>query len=159
GKKVIYRKDTGGNENWQISLLDLDSGRHLVLTDGKHRHESMSISRNGKWIAFNGNARDEKNMDIYLLDLQAASQIKNLSVRGHEAVKIAAGARLAALDAVGGGPKRIWEVEGSYAPGDFSPDDSKLLVQQFVPERETHWHVRDVKTGEHKPLTPDQPPL
>lgn len=130
GRRLIFRKDVGGNENWQLYALDLDAGRHALLTDGTSRHESASLARSGKLLAFNGNGRDGRNMDIYLKDLTS-----------------------------GAAPRRVWEVDGTYYPGEFSPDDSRLLVQQYFSERETRWHVLEVKTGEHKAITPETPAL
>ena len=37
---ILFLKDKGGNENSQIYLLDLESGRSKMLTDGESRNEA-----------------------------------------------------------------------------------------------------------------------
>ncbi|MFN0137784.1 MAG: S9 family peptidase [Phycisphaerae bacterium] len=127
-QSIIFAKDIGGNENFQYYTLDLATGRHTMLTDGKSRHESLVVARSGKRIAFSNNARDGKNMDVYLRQLdQPAAKI-------------------------------LWQVEGSYTPAEFSPDESKLLVLNYISERQTRWFIVDVASGQNTQITPDDPP-
>lgn len=136
---VLFSKDKGGDEKSQYYLMDMESGSWKLLTDGKSRHAGPSISRNGKWMAFTGTARNEKDFDLYLSDLQQA--------KGAASTKDAAIAK----------PEMIWQVEGQYYAGEFSPDESKLLVQQYLSERETRWFVVDLESKKQTPITPDAP--
>lgn len=128
GRHVVLRKDSGGNERHQYHLLDLGSGTTSLLTDGQARNEGAVLSRSGRWMAYAGTARNGRDFDIYLRDLRSESP-----------------ARL------------VWEVEGAYSPSGFSPDESKLLVQQYLSERETRWFVLDAAGGRHEQVTPESP--
>jgi dipeptidyl aminopeptidase/acylaminoacyl peptidase len=129
GRKILFSKDVGGNENFQVNLLDLDSGRARLLTDGKSRHEGGTLSNNGKLLAISNNARNSRDMDVYMIDVAGAAP-----------------------------PRLAWQVEGSYTPVAFSPDDSKLLVLHYISERETRYHVMDIASGGHVQITPAEPP-
>jgi dipeptidyl aminopeptidase/acylaminoacyl peptidase len=130
GARLIYVKDVGGNENYQFSTLDLTTGRSALLTDGKSRNQGLSIARNGQRIAFASNLRNGRDFDIYVDELS------------------------------GGEPPRLaWKVEGSYGPGSFSPDAQRLFVQHYVSERETHWYVLDVASGQTQRFTPEGDPF
>ncbi|HSP32750.1 MAG TPA: S9 family peptidase, partial [Thermoanaerobaculia bacterium] len=49
---VVFEKDTGGNEFFQIYRLDLRSGDTTLLTDGKSRNLAGTWSRDGRWLAY-----------------------------------------------------------------------------------------------------------
>jgi dipeptidyl aminopeptidase/acylaminoacyl peptidase len=109
--------------------MDLRDGRYDLLTDGRTRHESAAVAHSGKHVAYSGNGRNGRDMDIYLRDL-----------RDPDPGTI------------------IWEVEGSFYPQEFSPDDGRLLVMQYISERETRVHVLDIASGRKQQLTPRDPP-
>lgn len=54
----------------------------------------------------------------------------------------------------GSDAKLVKQVEGMWSPGDWSPDDSKLLLHHFVSINEGYLHVLDVETGETKQVNP-----
>lgn len=126
GKRVLLSKDVGGNENYQLHELDLQTGRATTFSDGKSRHQSLVAARSGKLVAFSSNARNGRDFDIY--------------VRPE-----------------GSAPRLVWEVSGSFGASAFSPDESKLLVQEYLSERETRWHMLDIASGESQPITPPAP--
>ncbi len=130
GRRLVFSRDVGGNEQWQLYELNLDSGRTALITDGKSRHESPVLSGDGRWLAFCGTGRNGRDFDIYVHD------------RGTDAP-----------------PRLLWQVSGLHSPSDFSPDDSKLLVQNYLSERETRWFVLDVAGGAAEPITPESPPF
>jgi dipeptidyl aminopeptidase/acylaminoacyl peptidase len=119
-----FTRDIGGNEDFQIYRLDLKSGRAQLLTDGKSRHESLLVERGGKRIAYAGNARNGKDLDIYVADGATAASAK-----------------------------RVLEVQGSYAPLDFSRDGTRLLVRHNVSILESSLHVVDIATGKAERIT------
>ncbi len=126
GRHLIFARDSGGDEKDNFYRLNLDDGRWTLLTDGKSRHAAGSISRSGRWLCFSGTARNEKDFDVYLKDLNSSEPAR-----------------------------RIWQVEGQYYAGPFSPDESRILIQQYVSERETNWFVHDIAAGEQVRLTPE----
>lgn len=129
-RRIVYTKDRGGDEDDQVFLFDLDTGRHRMLTDGKSRHDNATVSRSGRYLAFNGTGRNGRDMDIYVVDLAAADP-----------------------------PKLVMEVSGNYYPSEFSPDETRLLVVKYVSARETHWFILDVASGQHARLTPEGAPV
>ena len=129
GKRLLYAKDTGGNENTQFFIMDLETGRHTMLTDGESRNNSPVISRSGRYIAFSGTARNGRDFDVYTVDL--SGDLK---------------------------PRLTLEVSGNYYCSEFSPDESRLLVMQYVSAKETNWFVLDVRSGQHVQITPATAP-
>ena len=61
---VWYLQDKGGGEFFQVYRLDRRSGRSELLTDGKSRHGSLTISRDGMLLAFSGTQRNGKDTDV-----------------------------------------------------------------------------------------------
>lgn len=129
GRQIIFSKDKGGDEKDNFYRLNLDDGRWTLLTDGQSRHTGALASRSGRWLAYSGTARNEKDFDVYLQDLTGAAP-----------------------------PKMIWQVEGQYYPVDFSPDESRLMIMHYLSERETHFHIHDLASGQQTPITPPSPP-
>ncbi len=124
GRKVLYLSDKGGSEYNQVYLLDRDSGRTRLLTDGKSRHEALRVARDGSRIAFTGTARNGRDNDVYIADAPDFA------------------------------PRIAMEVTGAFFPVDFSPDGQQLTVIEYVSEKESYLHLYDVKTGKATPLTP-----
>lgn len=133
---VVFAKDKGGDECRQYYLMSMKDGNWKLLTDGKSRHDGPSISRSGKKMAYTGTARNSKDFDLYYRDLST------VNVADPKPLEPA---------------QMIWEVEGQYYAGEFSPDESKLLVQQYISERETHWYVVELATKKQMRITPESP--
>ena len=69
GDEMLFRKDEGGAEFYQLYLDDLRSGRITLLTkDGRTRNTAPVWSRDGKQIVFASTARDGQNADIWIED-------------------------------------------------------------------------------------------
>jgi dipeptidyl aminopeptidase/acylaminoacyl peptidase len=126
--QVVYSLNEGGAENFQLFLLDRRTGRARRFTDGTHRHVSPVWSKNGQWLAFSGNARNGRDMDIYVVDPSAP-----------------------------GSERRLLEVKGSWVPLDWNADDRRLLLYEAISANEAYLHWVDVGTGERHTLTPRNP--
>ena len=70
-----------------------------MVTDGKSRHGNLTLSRDGKRLAFSGTQRNGKDTDVYLADTANAKSAR-----------------------------RLTEAEGTWIPLEFSPDGGRLLV-------------------------------
>lgn len=120
----VFLSDRGGNENAQLQLFGLADRSVRLLTDGRSRHGSPVWSRDGRRIAFHGNARDPASQDIYVVDV--AGQ---------------------------GAPRLVVSAQGrTWSPLDWSPDDQKLLLLDFVSITEARLFIADVATGALTPV-------
>jgi dipeptidyl aminopeptidase/acylaminoacyl peptidase len=123
--QIAYTWNEGGTENDQIFILDRETGRTRRLTDGKHRHQGLLWSRDGKLLAYTGNARNGRDFDVYVIDPERP-----------------------------GSERRIAEVQGSWFPVDWSPDNRRLLLNEYISANESYFHWVDVASGEMHALTP-----
>lgn len=126
--QVLYTRDTGGNEYSQIYLLDVESGRSKLLTDGKSRNESAVWDHQGKAFAFSSTMRNSRDSDIYLQDLSRPDAKAEL----------------------------ILQEGGSWTPLDFNADASRLLVTKNVSANESYLYLYDVKAKKLEQLFPGQ---
>jgi len=123
---IFYGQDVGGGEFFQLFRLDRRTGRSELLTDGKSRHESLVLSRDGKMLAYAGTGRNGTDTDVYVAQTKDSRQAK-----------------------------RITELAGSWHPVDFSPTDSnQLLITQFRSARDADLHLINLATGARRQLTP-----
>jgi dipeptidyl aminopeptidase/acylaminoacyl peptidase len=125
---LLYLSDIGGDEDYQIFRLDRRTGRSTLMTNGTSRHETWLLSHDGARVAFSNNARNGRDMDVYVaqgLDLASA--------------------------------RRVTELEGNYAPIDFSRDGTKLLVAHYVSITDTRLYLVDLTTSAVRRITPETP--
>jgi dipeptidyl aminopeptidase/acylaminoacyl peptidase len=125
---VLYLADRGGNEQYQIWRLDLDTGVETRLTQPDTRNGAPLWSNDGRWIAYPSNARNKQDFDIWIAD-------------GKDP----------------GSAQRLNEVKGWWSPLDWSSDDKKLLLGEYVSANESAVHVLDVATRQVTRLTPPGP--
>jgi dipeptidyl aminopeptidase/acylaminoacyl peptidase len=113
----VFGKDVGGSEFWQLYWFDLGTRETKLLTDGKSRNESPLWSHDGARLAYSSTARNGKDTDVWVLDLDS------------------------------GAKKPVVTEGGSWSASDFSPDGKQLLVQQFVSINEIRPGVVDLENG------------
>ena len=126
GACIVFSQDTGGGEFFQLYRYDMADGRVTLLTDGKSRNTGANWSRSGKWLAYTSTKRNGKDTDVWLIDPMKPESARLL----HEVA--------------GGG----WSV------GDWSRDESRLLLSEYISINESHLHLLDIKTGRRVPITP-----
>src|SRR4051812_15765440 len=68
--EMLYSINEGGAENYQLFLLNRKTGKARRLSDGTHRYEFAGWSHDGKRLAYASNARNGRDMDVYVLDLE-----------------------------------------------------------------------------------------
>lgn len=98
---VWYLQDKGGGEFFQLFRLDRQTGRSELLTDGKSRHGDLTLSRDGKRLAFSGTQRNGKDTDVYVAETASPKDAR-----------------------------RVTTAEGTWAPLEFSADGRRLLIAQ-----------------------------
>ena len=127
--ELVFGMDEGGNERAQLYRLDADSGVVTDLTatpDAKHRWGGWA--HDGDRFAFASNRRDESVFDVY--------------VQGREDT--------------GDDADLIYEGDGWYSVGGWSPDDEALLVSEAHSNFDQDVYVLDVASGELTHLTPHE---
>jgi len=77
GPRAVLSRDTGGNEHWQLSLVDLSgdgaAGPPRELTaDPAVIHSAGAWRPDGRRFLYSSNARDARYFDVYELDVDAA---------------------------------------------------------------------------------------
>jgi dipeptidyl aminopeptidase/acylaminoacyl peptidase len=126
--EIAYLRDEGGDEDFQVYLLDRATGTSRSLTDGVARHQSLHWSPDGRLLAYTGNARTGRDSDLY--------------VHAPE----------------GGGERRVAELEGAWGIADWSADGRRILLVKLLSAAETRLHAAEVETGMVRPLTPEGEP-
>jgi len=121
-----FSRDVGGGEFYQIFYFDRDRGESWMLTDGKSRNSGAYWSNSSGVFTFSSNRRDGKNTDVWIMDPDQAD-----------------GARI------------LTEKEGSWYGAAWSPDDSRLLVIQYVSANETHPWIIDVSSRDMETMFPE----
>jgi dipeptidyl aminopeptidase/acylaminoacyl peptidase len=131
GAPIAYLRDVGGNEDYQIFLLDPSSGRSTMISDGEARHTDLRWSNGGRRLAYSGNARDGRSWDVHLLDLADRKTRRVMN---------------------GGGDS------GYLSVLDWSGDDSRLLVRDYRSINDGRLYVLDLASGEAIELEAGAPP-
>ncbi len=115
---AIFSKDEGGNEYFQLYFLDLKSGRARLLTDGSSRNQNVVFADDGRRFAYASTHRNARDFDLWIGDVTST-----------------------------GAHRLVLQSGGTWYPLDFSPDGSKLLVQEFISAGDARLHVLDIESG------------
>ncbi|MCC6902667.1 MAG: S9 family peptidase [Polyangiaceae bacterium] len=125
---LVFSSDTGGNEQFQLYRQDLKTGESLRLTNGKSRNEAYTWSKKGDRLAFSSNARNGRDIDIWLSDGKTAESAKLL-----------------------------FERKGHWVPLEFSADDKQLLLLEYVSINDSRIHLADLESKAVRRISPDAP--
>ncbi len=129
GSKMIFTMDAGGSEFAQVFLLDpAGSDDAQMLTDGESRNGAVVWDRRGQWIAYQSTRRNGASNDVWMMD-----------VNNPETAKIV-------LES----PDGTW-----WGPADFSPNNERLLITNYVGNADSRIHLLDLKTGEMRMVAGD----
>lgn len=126
GDCIVFSQDTGGGEFYQLYRYDPADGRITLLTDGKSRNSAPRWSTAGKLFAYTSTRRTGKDTDVYVMDPANPKSDRLL------------------IQLTGGG----WSVL------DWSADDAKLLLLEYVSINESYLHLADATTGRMEAITP-----
>ncbi|MBN1791183.1 MAG: S9 family peptidase [Bacteroidales bacterium] len=129
GSYFLFLKDIGGNEFSQIYRFDLVDHKVTLLTDGKRSQNGGIIwNHKGDLIAYSSTKRNGQDRDIFIMNpLDPASERKILENAG-----------------------------GGWGTVDWSPNDSKLLVEEGISVNESRLYLVDVSTGTKSRLLPEK---
>jgi len=126
GEYMVFQRDLGGGEWYQLYRYDLATGDITLLTDGKSRNIAGPWSTKGDRMAYTSTRRTGQDTDLWVInptDPKSDRLVAQLK---------------------GGG----WE------PQDWSPDDSKVLVLEGISVNETYLWLFDAASGDKTELTP-----
>jgi len=122
GSKMIFTMDAGGSEFTQVFLLDpAGPDDALMLTDGKSRNGAAVWDRRGEWIAYQSTRRNGASNDVWMMN------VNNPETAGM------------VLES----PDGTW-----WGPSDFSPDNQKLLISNYVGNADSRIHLLDLESGD-----------
>src|SRR5260221_2341398 len=123
---VVFAKDIGGGEWYQLYRYESASGDVTLLTDGKSRNLMGPWSSCGDQIAYMSTRRPGKDTDLWVMNPTDPKS-------DHLLTKLEG---------------------GGWGPEDWSPDDSKILLKEEISLNEAYLWLVDTKTGEKTALMP-----
>jgi len=126
GDYILFAKDIGGGEWYQLYRYDMATGDVTLLTDGKARNLPGPWSSGGDHLAYTSTRRTGKDTDLWVLNPADPKSDRLLT------------------KLEGGG----WD------PQDWSMDDSKILLKEEISLNEAYLWLVDAKTGEKSALMP-----
>jgi dipeptidyl aminopeptidase/acylaminoacyl peptidase len=120
----VFRRDVGGNEQYQNYRYDFDTGSVTLLTDGKSRNSLGFWSRSGSQMAYTSTRINGRDTDLYVID---PSDPKT--------------------------NRLVTQLEGGgWSPLDWSPHD-RILLREYISVNEAHLWIVDSKNGEKTRVT------
>jgi dipeptidyl aminopeptidase/acylaminoacyl peptidase len=122
----VFLRDQGGNENFQIHWYEHKTRAMRMITDGRGLYGGAVWSRDGRRVAFHGTGRDGVSYDLYLAEPANPLDKPRLIFNGFG---------------------KNWSVQ------DWSPDDARLLVRNFVSANESHLFVMDIASAALTPVS------
>ncbi len=126
GGYMVFQRDIGGGEWYQLYRYDLASGDVTLLTDGKSRNIAGPWSTKGDRIAYTSTRRTGQDTDLWVINpADPKSDRLDAQLKG-----------------------------GGWEPQDWSPDDSKVLVLEGISVNETYLWLFDTASGDKTELTP-----
>ena len=124
GSYMVFMKDVGGNEFFQLHRQDLATGVTTLLTDGKSRNLPGAWSHDGALMAYSSTRRNGKDTDLYVIDPAEPKSDRLL------------------VELQGGG----------WSALDWSPDNRTILLGEYVSINESYLHLVDAATRRKTPL-------
>jgi dipeptidyl aminopeptidase/acylaminoacyl peptidase len=122
----MFTRDTGGNEFSQLYWFDLNTGRSDRISDGGRSQNSLpNWSNKGDRFTTVSTRRNGKDYDIYLCSMKNPGDAKLILQQG-----------------------------GSWSAQDWSPDDKRVVVQNYISANKSFLHILDTETGKLEQINP-----
>lgn len=113
--RVLMLRDTGGDEQYQVVLLDLSTGEEIRISDGTGRCGSPTWSHDGKRVAWVQTEPSGSGRKVFVADPAAPE-----------------------------GRSVHFEADGAWGVVDWFPDGERLMLGLYVSARESEIHVLDL---------------
>ncbi|UCF04012.1 MAG: S9 family peptidase [bacterium] len=123
----LFGKDIGGSEFYQIFYFNLDKGTHAMLTDGTSRNGAFRWSNSGDRFIYYSTKRNGRDWDLYVSTIENPSAAEAVVTEG-----------------------------GFWFPGEWSPDDKRLIVGRYVSANESYGYILDIATKKLKEISPTE---
>lgn len=120
---LLVSMGRGGDENFQLYLLERRKNATTLLTDGKSRNVAGPLTLDGRRLIVHSNRRNGRDTDLYACDAQT------------------------------GGSDLLLATDGQYwTASDWSPDGARLLLSRYVSINESYPALFDVAQKKLLPL-------
>ena len=126
GAYFIFTRDFGGNEFYQYYRYNPSDGTTTLLTDGKSRNTGWRWSNSGDQAVYASTRRTRQDNDLYIINPEDPKSDRLL------------------MQLEGGG----------WGAGNWSPDDKKFLLSEFISANESYIWLVDVATATKTLITP-----
>jgi dipeptidyl aminopeptidase/acylaminoacyl peptidase len=125
-KGFMFTRDAGGNEFSQLYWFDHTTGKYTLLSDGGRTQNTLPLwSNKGDQFTTVSTRRNGKDYDLYVGNMKDPKSLTIVVQQG-----------------------------GSWSAMDWSPDDRKLLVQNYISANKSFVHVLDLETGKLEQVNP-----
>jgi dipeptidyl aminopeptidase/acylaminoacyl peptidase len=124
--QLLFLQDEGGDEQFQVILFETPTRRSWRLSDGKARHHGPKWSRDGKRLSWSSNARNGKDLDVYVVEPDTT-----------------------------GPARRLTTASGLDIAADFAPDGKTLAVVRATPRLGSRVVLVDVANGQERRIEAD----
>jgi dipeptidyl aminopeptidase/acylaminoacyl peptidase len=115
----LFTKDIGGNEFSQIYWYDMETRKSEMLSDGESVNFGMNWSNKGDKFAFTSTRRNKRDFDVYISNMESPKEA---------ALKIDRGS-------------------GYWIVSDWSPNDDKLIVIQYLSSTKSNSFIFDLTSN------------
>ena len=130
GERFVCTRDVGGNERYQLYLGTHDGAElHRLSKADKAIYHFGGWSSDGSKIAYVSNARNGTHFDVYIQNVDTDD------------------------------PQLVYESSGNYRVIAWSPDGSKLLLQNSISSAHQPLYVLTLTDTKLSPLTPEHEPV
>lgn len=126
GGQILFSKDVGGDEWFQLFLRDAD-GKTIQLTEPGTRNGSPAWSRDGAVLVWSRATKGSADYDVLMRDPAAP-----------------------------GGARVIYKGQGQVSPVAVSPDGKTVLLGRYFSINESRRWLLDVASGKLTELTPSR---
>lgn len=125
--ELFFGKDTGGDEFVQPWRFDRANGRAAPLfSEPRTQNAALTFTDDGAKAAWSITRSGSVRRQIVVVDMASPDQ-----------------------------RRVVHEADGSWAPLDWSPDGTKLLLSNYISAGESRRYVLDTATGALSEITPD----
>jgi len=124
----LFTKDTGGDEFSQIYWYDMNTRSSEMISDGESVNFGILWSNQGDKFAFTSTRRNKKDFDVYVSDISLPKEASLKIDRG----------------------------SGYWVATDWSPDDSKLVIIQYLSSIKSNSFILDLNSNELTQINDDK---